>query len=347
MVIENYTLLFPASFTWFCFDMDLLYPEFLASAHKLPFEPRHLTTSAPDQNDIFTDPHIWSCDNRIPRRYHESVGFLPPQIDANLLKRVKNLVLARTGEHYYAYHRPGKEPPERVLDAFPNLELLVFADNTRATNHDVDQELCWLSGRLGEETRSPIDAWRETDSGWFLGETPYLGWQLWDWPVNTWYVHRAEESQDPFVEKLANLIASSGRQLPLIVRKVLITVSLKNRLVEICGAEDKLRDLDGLDWGFVQGKHEYSGPLSLSQQINFLKLAEEKILLMCDRNCSWASRRVNELGEDLSPRVELCMLLEKIEELDIESMAMQEGCKEFFANRVRGVLSCTLSSLDW
>lgn len=62
------------------------------------------------------------------------------------------------------------------------------------------------------------------------------------------------------------------REMPMIIRKYITTARAKDKLLEICCSEKNLRDLQSLDWEFVEGRHEYTGSLNLFQQLSFLEL---------------------------------------------------------------------------
>jgi hypothetical protein len=76
---EHYTLLFPASSTWFSFSADFLYLDFGRSLHVMHYYPRHFNSSRP------SSPH--HPGNRKSSRY------LCPKFNSQLAMKVKNLAL--------------------------------------------------------------------------------------------------------------------------------------------------------------------------------------------------------------------------------------------------------------
>ena len=87
----------------------------------------------------------------------------------------------------------------------------------------------------------------------------------------------------------------------------------QNRLLQICESEDNFKELQGLDWGFVEGLHEYHGSLNLSQQIAFLYLVAERISNDFDRNCKSCS-----MDGGVAMMTDIPVLLAKIDALDSE-----------------------------
>ena len=65
--------------------------------------------------------------------------------------------------------------------------------------------------------------------------------------------------------------------MPEIYRQSVVSATLKKSLLKICGSEENMRKLEGISWAFVEGEHGYTGDLSLSQQIAFLKVVLSRI----------------------------------------------------------------------
>lgn len=117
------------------------------------------------------------------------------------------------------------------------------------------------------------------------------------------------------------------RELPMLFSKSVTTAEVKNKLLKICGSEDNFRKLEGLDWEFVQGHHEYHGPLDLSQQIAYLNLVLDRLLpeykvdghgnTVPSENMDYIPGIVSKI-EDLWREAIMDQLISEAEEMDYE-----------------------------
>jgi len=153
-----------------------------------------------------------------------------------------------------------------LLRIFPGVDVLVCADQLHSRDEAGDQLVC-LSGELGEE---------------FVEDSFSRQRELRDnilWKDRTEYGMCYSSQLGALIDEWDGAVGDhvQGREMPEIFRKRVVSAALKKSLLEICGSEENMRKLEGIHWAFVEGKHEYSCDLNLSQQIAFLKLVLSRI----------------------------------------------------------------------
>lgn len=265
VVTREYEIIFPASSTWFSFSTDFLYIDWGGYCYDpcLSYSPGHFTASYVRHNEI----GIWES----------------PEISEDVAKKVKNVVLHK--------ERIGGRRPEpeivKDLEVFSGMKILVLADRLHHMD-DTGKELVWLRGKLGDESRwlSELQAKETVKEKGEANDEPetereYREWlvKLLLWLDNGQYRKCNSVSSERFKDEWEKRYGlTDGREMPTIFRKSITTREVKNNLLEICGSEDDFQKLEGLDMEFVENKHEYSGPLDISQQIAFLELVLDRTL---------------------------------------------------------------------
>jgi hypothetical protein len=266
VITKEYSVIFPASSTWFSFSTDFLYLDWgmIHDDKGMGYSAENFTASYVDEDELGI--------------------FKSPEIDENVAKRVRNLVV----------HDNWRWPElleswlvNDVLRVFSGVEVLVMADRLHHAD-DVVKKLVWLRGELGDESRWLSELWsRENgDEERGLHDEPKAeqGHRRWLGELLLW----RDRAQHAFcrdivpslLEKAWNgrRVLTGRRELPAIFRKSVTTAEVKKKLLKICGSEDDFQKLDGLDSDFVEGGKKYGGPLDLSQQIAYLNLALDRLL---------------------------------------------------------------------
>jgi hypothetical protein len=327
VVTQQYSLLFPASATWFSFARDFLHLDFGLSPHVVPYGIQDFTTGLPPQP-------LWPGNpTREPARF-KARRFLRPRFDQQLLARVRNVVV--NDEIYISMHRamqvtlgPDWSRAISIMNVFRGLEVYVIADQLFNICHEDGEELVWIRGQLGDELSS-LSLSREYQRGTEFrreleAEQEYrhllTDLLLWKRPPVKYSV-----LDDRDVAQLARewSINSRGRRLPTVVRKSITTAKIKDALLTICGSEDNFQGLTGLHWLYVRGRRDYKGSLDLSQQLGFLELLLEMTTADIDNNCQTCyptPRGVRRSEEDVP------FLLYRIDMLVLEIMSIQEAEK--------------------
>ena len=302
IVKENYTLLFPVpstlfSSTWFSFSADFLYLDFGTGPHTLSYDPRHFTSSIPDPW-YMTGPKY----SRYPR----------PKFNSELLKGVKNLAISMCSmTQLYA---------NRIIDElavlFTGVKVLILADQLFNTCHEYSEELVWLRGQLGDEINSipqpnADKLWHESEIEeayrHLLTKLP-----LWRAPVN--YTILEDENVTHFLQKWRRLTTG---EMPIVIRRSVVTTKTKDMLIDICGSEDNFQALAGLDFKYIQGEHTYSGSLDLYQQLSFLELMLARLSADFDTHCIQGCS-IYECGDGVEE--DMPFLLHRIDMLVLEIM---------------------------
>lgn len=318
LVQESYTLLFPVSSTWFSFEKDFLYLDFNKSPHILDVLPRSFTESLHDPQHM--PNHL------------ELARYLPKKYDEILIKRVKKLVLGDVDEAFCGGRRHADIFRKKLLAVFTGVEVLAFVDRVAKFSYEAGEELVWLRGEIGEElvAKSSLEitptvwSWRGQD---FDLEQGYRAlWrdiQLWETRTHRYSFEVPVE--DIFIEGLE---AATRQPTPVVVKKIITTANVKRRLLQICGSEDNLRALGGLNWNFVAGMDTYHGSLTYSQQILFLELVMDMISVVCHQVCK--GKRECCKGYEIMYSLEegVFELKAKIKELGFESLFVHEAEEE-------------------
>ena len=149
---QQYSLLFPASATWFSFARDFLHLDFGLSPHVVPYGIQDFTNWIPHQP-------LWPGNpTRAPARF-KARRFLRPRFDEQLLARVRNVVV--NDEIYISMHRamqatlaPDWSRAISIMNVFRGLEVYVIADQLFNICHEDGEELVWIRGQLGDELSS-------------------------------------------------------------------------------------------------------------------------------------------------------------------------------------------------
>lgn len=306
---DNYTLLFPTSSTWFSFTADFLYLDFGRWAlHMLSYLPRDFTASIPEPDYV---PHN-SWRYRYPR----------PIFNEELAKKIKNLVLSPS---FYSGSWRWDSALNELVTIFTGVEVLILADHLYNGCCEGNEEFVWLRGQLGDEIGSraqlEVDAhgterWRELETE---KRHRHLLIDLLHWRGRFQHGSLDDNEVDDFLQAWER---STRSKMPTVIRKSITTRRTKNRLLAICGSDDDFLALVGLDWGFVEGRHEYSGSLDLSQQLDYLELVIERVTTTCDLGCA------DEEGGDRF-RDDVPFLLYRIDMLVLEIMRSLEATNIF------------------
>lgn len=200
-----------------------------------------------------------------------------PRIDADIRKQVKNLAVFESPGIDRAGFRVAREEwvVRDILRIFPAVDVLVFADQLHSRD-EVDKELVWLSGEIGEELDEKSEGWSGNES---IGEKRLRLRQsmLWGdyseygacYPFNLSLIRSYWENHLAYRKE--------KRKMPKIASKSITSAALKKELLEICGSEENVREFDSMEWAFINRGDTYSGRLNLSQRIAFLKLALSRI----------------------------------------------------------------------
>lgn len=106
-------------------------------------------------------------------------------------------------------------------------------------------------------------------------------------------------------------------EMPIVIRRSVVTTKTKDMLIDICGSEDNFQALTGLGWEYVQGQHKYSGSLDLYQQLSCLELMLAKLSADFDARCV-SGCSIYEGGEGVEE--DMLFLLDRIDMLVLEIM---------------------------
>ena len=261
MVFKNYTLIFPASSTWFSFSIDFLYLDFGRSPHVLSYDPRTFTTSIPEPPEYI--------NLRIPQ-------YLRPTFDEQLAKKVKNLAIANSSSTFFFSKTTFIK---EFWTVFSGIEKIVLADQLHNICSEAREEFVWI--RTQQEKRiSPLKEmgeWNQEVEKEKAVSQCLRKLYLWR---GTGHTVRERNDMDKFEQELERT-APRSRPIPTIIRNGITTPNIKKRLLGICGSEDNFIQLNGLDFGFVLGDHEYEGSLNQSQLLSFLEMALERKTTAC------------------------------------------------------------------
>ena len=297
-VRKNYALIVPGSSVWFSYSNDFLYLDWGNKRDAVFYSASHLTMSFSQQLPVCSECYVRNLQH--------------PKINEHLASRVQNLAINGSPEDVTGGLGDKETFIARdVMSSFPNVKLLVMADQMHDSS-EAEEELVWIRGDIGNEL-SEAAVKEEHDMARLRHSI------LWRDPQQ--YNFSGKIKQERIERRWSKYRGTTA--MPKIIRRSIITSTLKQSLLAIC-REESLWKLSDLNWPFVTGVAEhhgrprldleppvYMGDLSISQQIGFLELALRRVSDNLRTN-AWDSEDETVCSYDA---VEL---LSKIEKLDVK-----------------------------
>ena len=234
-----------------------------------------------------------------------------PKFNPELLKRVKNLVIT-IGDRFAADNTTIAE----LVVVFTGVKVLVLADRLFSTCHEYSEELVWLRGELADEISSITQLNADTSKLWHESEIEetcrhlLTNLPLWRQRVNYIVLKDKDVYHD-----LQNWIRLKIGEMPIVIRRSIVTTKTKDMLIDICGLEDNFHAFSGLDFEYIEGQHKYSGSLDLYQQLSFLELMLARLSADFDTHCIQGCS-IDEMGEGVEE--DMLFLLHRIDMLVLE-----------------------------
>lgn len=301
-----YTLLFPASSTWFSLSSDYLYLDFGQSPHTLQYHPRTFTSYLPEPDEVAQDPRL--------SRYKR------PIFDEQLTQKVKNIALGDLALY------PGPDVSrflKEFIPVFSGVERIVLSDQLHSLCYEAGEDLVWLSCSLEDDSLWEYHDSREIQDSERNKWHRHLLWKMQMWGGSLYARSRRDVNAKEFLQLFNSDLSAP---VPTVSRNGIVTRKFKNRLIDICGSEEDFGKLEGIDYRFVDGlfdyHSEYHGPLDLSAQISILKLILENMSTGCPRNQSDGCSITN-FNTDLVDCVP--DLLATIDNLEFEKIRLAEA----------------------
>lgn len=235
-------------------------------------------------------------------------------MDWDILGSVKNLAVHCWRNCERGHDTKEKWLVEEVMRLCPALENLVLVDqlHSRAESGDT---LVWLKAGLGEDLESS-DSFEE-------GCNKFDVTTLWRDYSEYRPCYQLDKTKilDEY-NALRRLTKGSTKlcHFPKIFRNGVVSLTLRNQLLDICVSDENLDSLMSFDWECALGNCRYRGNLTTFQQIRFLQLVLSRISLDvvfdCQRN-EVQGHLVNDVSFLMARIAELWLYTDELKEMMI------------------------------